>query len=588
MSFDIVITLLVLASVICTLAVSRISADLIMMAAVAILLILGVITPDRAFEGFSNPGVIVIATLYVVSAGVIETGAVQWVASLILGKPKKTNRAQLRIFLPTSILSAFMNNTAVVAMFIPAVQQWADRLKIPASKLLLPLSYAAILGGTCSLIGTSTNLIVYGAIQKTNRIDLGLFDIALVGLPITIVGLCFLYLFGDRLLPNRMSAKDQISELRQYCVQFMVNSASPLIGQSIEDAGLRSLNAGYLIEVERDGDLHTAVSPDWVLQDRDVLVFIGAPELAGELRSIRGIVPADHDVAKLGVSSNNRSIVEVVLSADFPGIGDSVKNVRFRTRYKAVILSISRGGERIPGKLGDIALKVGDTLLLETTSEFVQSYQFRKDFLLVSAINNSSIPEFERAPRAILILCAMILSTVLGWTTILESAMLAAGAMFLTRCVNVATARRQIDIQVIVVIAGAFGLGAAMSDSGAAAMIADTVLPQSIENPLIALAIVYVLTVLFTEVVTNNAAAILMIPIAQSYSERLEVSILPFAFAIMIAASASFMTPLGYQTNLMVYGPGQYRYLDYLKLGLPLSILVAVISLVLINMWWPF
>ncbi len=588
MSFDILITLLVLASVICALIISRISADLVLMAAVAFLLIFGVITPIRAFEGFSNPGVITIATLYIVSAGIVDTGAVQWVGSLVLGKPKHTNRAMLRVFLPTSLLSAFMNNTAVVAMFIPAVQQWADRLKIPSSKLLLPLSYAAILGGTCSLIGTSTNLIVYGAIQTSHDIDLGLFEIALVGFPITIVGLCFLFFFGDRLLPSRSSVKDQVSELRQYCVQFMVSSSSPLIGKSIEDAGLRSLNSGYLIEVEREGELHTAVSPGWKLRDSDVLVFIGAPELATELRSIRGIVPADHDVAKLGTPSNNRSIVEVVLSADFPGIGDSVKKVRFRTRYKAVILSISRGGERIPGKLGDITLKIGDTLLLEATSEFVQNYQFRKDFLLVSAINNSTIPEFDRAPRAILILCGMILSTVLGWTTILESSMLAAGAMFLTRCVNVATARRRIDIQVITVIAGAFGLGAAMSDSGAAAMIASTVLPPSIESPMIALVIIYVLTVLFTEVVTNNAAAILMIPIAQSYSERLEVSILPFAFAIMIAASASFITPLGYQTNLMVYGPGQYRYSDYIKLGLPLSILVAVISLVLINIWWPF
>ena len=266
----------------------------------------------------------------------------------------------------------------------------------------------------------------------------------------------------------------------------------------------------------------------------------------------------------------------------------SVKESKFRTRYNAVIISVSRGVERLPGKVGDLVFKVGDTLLLEAADEFVENYKFRKDFLLVSTLNESAPPDFHKAPRALLIMLAMIISNVLGWTTILESAMLAAGAMLLAGCVSAAKSRRQIDLQVLVVIAGAFGLGAALSDSGAATLVANTLLPDSLTNPYTALIMIYILTVLFTEVITNNAAAILMFPIAQTFAERLEVSILPFAFAIMIAASASFITPLGYQTNLMVYGPGQYRYLDYIKLGLPLSILVAILSLWLIPRIWFF
>ena len=588
MTPDIALTLAVLAFVIIGLVTNRISADLILMAAVTVLLMFGVVEPARAFSGFSNTGVITIAVLYIIAAALIETGAVQWVANLLLGNPKSVAVAQIRLLFPTAALSAFINNTAVVAIFIPAVQEWSTRLNIAPSKLLLPLSYAAIIGGTCTIIGTSTNLIVYGLLQDTFQISLNFFEIAYVGVPLVIIGAAYLSFFGDKLLPNRLNTQEQMSELRQYSVQFEVSTSGSTVGKTIEQAGLRNLNSGYLIEIERDGKLFSAVSPQWLLEAGDLLVFIGAPELAAELRSIRGIHPASHDLSKLSVENQKRRFVEVVLGPEFPGIGQSVKESKFRTRYNAVIISVSRGIERLPGKVGDLVFKVGDTLLLEAADEFVENYKFRKDFLLVSTLNESAPPDFHKAPRALLIMLAMITSTVLGWTTILESAMLAAGAMLLTGCVSAAKSRRQIDLQVLVVIAGAFGLGAALSDSGAATLLANTLLPNSLTNPYTALIIIYVLTVLFTEVITNNAAAILMFPIAQTFAERLEVSILPFAFAIMIAASASFITPLGYQTNLMVYGPGQYRYLDYIKLGLPLSILVAILSLWLIPQIWFF
>jgi len=261
MPLDALITLFILVSVVVALATNKVAADFVLMAAVTLLIVFGILSPMEALGGFANPGVITIGALYIVASGLIETGAVQWLAGVLLGSPKTTRAAQLRILFPTSILSAVTNNTTVVAMFTPAIQEWGDRLGIPASKLLIPLSYAAILGGTCTVIGTSTNLIIYGLLQQYYDITLGLFEIAIVGVPL------------------------------------------------ISDSGLRQLTNGYLIELVRDAELQTDINPEWKLQAGDVLAFIGVPELASELRRIRGIKPAEHDVNKLDLSNNQRCIV---------------------------------------------------------------------------------------------------------------------------------------------------------------------------------------------------------------------------------------------------------------------------------------
>ncbi|PCK07897.1 MAG: SLC13 family permease [Alteromonadaceae bacterium] len=588
MTFDAYLTLAVLAFVVAALVWNKIAADLVLMAALTMLIVFGVLEPAQALLGFANPGVITIATLYVIASALIETGAVSWLASILLGTPKSVARAQLRLFFPTAFLSAFTNNTTIVAMFIPAVQEWGDKLNYSTAKLLIPLSYAAILGGLCTLIGTSTNLIVDGLLQQQYDIHLGLFEIAAIGLPIALCGAVYLYFFADMLLPNRGGVATQVSEFREYCVEFTVVKNGGLDGKSIAHAGLRNLNSGYLMEIIRGDEVLVAIDPSWTLQTDDVLVFIGAPELATELRRNRGLIVADHDMAKLDIANNKRCIVEVVLGPEFPAIGQTIKDSKFRTRFNAVILSLSREGKRQPGKLGSLKFKVGDTLLIETSMEFVEQYRFRKDFLLVSPLNNSTLPNHDRAPAAMGILLLMIISTLTGLTSLLESAFLAAGALLATGCVNASKARRQIDLQVLIVIAASLALGVAMNESGAAKAIADMLMPESIASPMLGLIIVYLLTVVFTEVITNNAAAVLMFPIAQSYSDRMDVSIMPFAITIMIAASASFMTPLGYQTNLMVYGPGQYRYTDYIKIGFPLSVLVALITLTLVPHLWDF
>ena len=583
-----VLTLTLIAVVFGCLAFTKLAADLVLMAAVAFLLLSGILTASEAFIGFSNPGVMTIAALYVVAVGLQVTGAVQWVARLVLGLPKTVPNAQIRLFAPTAFLSAFMNNTAVVSMFIPAVQDWADRLNIPASKFLIPLSYAAILGGICTVIGTSTNLVVDGLLQTQLDIHLRLFDLAWVGVPIVFVGGVFLYFVGHRLLPSRQNISAQVEEIRQYSVTFKVDSNGPMDGKSVADAGLRNLRSGYLAELERNSQLITSNIASTLLQAGDELTFIGAPETAKELRRLQGLSPLTGGIDKLTFSNHDRCLVEVVIGPDFPNINQSIKECQFRTHYDAVVLSVSRGIERLPGKLGDIVLEVGDTLLLESSKQFVEHYRFRRDFMLVSALHDSTPPDYSKAPVALVIVIAMVAFSALQILTMLEAGLIAAGAMVLTGCVNMGKARRSIDISVLVVIAASFALGLALDKTGGAATISEALLPLTALSPMIALVVVYLLTLILTELITNNAAAIMMFPIAVNVAAQSESNIMPFVIALMVAASASFITPLGYQTNLMVYGPGQYRFIDYMKIGIPLSVIVAITALSVIPLVWPF
>ena len=341
-----------------------------------------------------------------------------------------------------------------------------------------------------------------------------------------------------------------------------------MVGKTVTEAGLRHLTYGYLAEIGRQGMLITAVEPNRNLQQGDRLYFIGAPECASELRRIQGSKPAHGGVHKLDMANHQRCLVEVVLGTEFPALNKTIRESRFRTRFNAVILSVSREGKRIQGKLGDIRLRVGDTMLLEASHQFVEQYRFRRDFLLVSPLNDSSPPDFHKA--------------------IMEAAFLAAGAMLATKCITASKARRYIDLPVLVVIAASFALGNAMTVTGAAGGIAEWLVFYDGMPAWAVLALIYLLTAAFTEVIINNAAAVLMFPIALALSEQLGVSHLPFVIAIMFAASASFMTPLGYQTNMMVYGPGRYRFMDYLKIGIPMSLLISTVAILLIPIVWAF
>lgn len=570
-------------------ALTSLPAEIIFLGGTAVLFISGILTEQDALAGFSNPGMITVAVLYIVVTGLSQTGGLNWISQRVLGLPKGQNAALFRLMTPVMGMSAFLNNTPVVAMFIPVVSDWSRKLRISPSKLMIPLSYAAIFGGVCTLIGTSTNLVVNGLlISATDLPGLKLFDIAVVGLPCAIAGMIYLFVTNRWLLPNRKPVISESDDVRKYTVEMMVSVDSPLTGKSIEKAGLRHLPGLYLVEIVRNQVIIPAVSPKEILRDGDLLVFIGMIDSIVDLNRLRGLQPATDEVFKLNTPRSERCLIEAVVSNTCPLVGKTIREGKFRTQYNAVVLAVARNGERLPGKIGSIRLKPGDTLLLEANSNFLSQQRISNDFYLVNGIPNSEPLRHEKAPLAIAILGIMVFLASMGWMSMLKAAVLGSVVMLLTGCCSSIRALRNIEWSVLLVIGAALSIGKALESTGAAGAIASSLIQFSGDNPWLALAIIYGVTNLLTEAITNNAAAALVFPIALALSQNLQVSFMPFVIAIMIGASASFSTPIGYQTNLMVYGPGGYKFTDFMRVGIPLNILFWLITIGLTPLFYPF
>lgn len=574
-------------SLIGLLALTSLPADMILLGGLTVFIVTGIISPESALSGFSNEGMITVAVLFIVVAGIRETGGISYIANRLLGTPKSLINAQIRVMLPTLGVSAFLNNTPVVAMLIPAIHEWAKKNKFPVSKLMIPLSYAAIFGGTCTLIGTSTNLIVNGMMMSHDELNgFGMFDIAWVGVPCAIVGFLYMLFIGQRLLPNRFPPIQASDDPREYTVEMMVEPGSSLIGLSIEKAGLRNLPSTFLVEITRGTQVLPAVSPQEILQENDRLVFAGIVESVVDLQKIRGLSPATEQVFKLDAPRSERCLIETVVSNTCPLIGKTIRAGGFRSRYNAVIIAVARNGERINKKIGDIVLHTGDTLLLETHPSFFDQQRNSSDFYLISRVENSNPLRHEKAYTALAILIGMVILASTGLLSMLQATLLAAGAMLLTSCCNSSTARNSIDWSLLLVIGASLGIGAGLEETQTASYIANGLITLAGDHPYVLLIVVYFVTMLFTEMITNNAAAVIMFEIAYASATNLGVDFQPYAIAIMMAASASFSTPIGYQTNLMVYGPGGYQFRDYLKVGIPLNMLMAATALLIIPWIW--
>jgi len=582
-------TLVVVASCFCALACSRASPDVTMTGGLTLLLVSGILTPQEALSGLANEGMVTVAVLYVVVAGVRDTGGLEWIVQRLLGQPRSESHAQVRLMTQAAGLSAFLNNTPVVALLVPAVQDWARRHRLSVSRLLIPLSYASIAGGTCTLIGTSTNLVLNGLlVSETGHPSLGLFELAWIGVPLVFLVVFYITMTSRWLLPKRVPAVTRYDDMREYTVEMMVEPGSPVDGRTICEAGLRQLPGLYLTGIERDGRQLVCVSPDEPLRGNDRLNFAGVVESVVDLQKIRGLKPATLQVDRLDSPRHLRVLTEAVVSDSCPLIGRSIREGRFRNRYNAVVIAVARNGKRLTEKIGDIILSSGDTLLLETGSSFSCQQSNSRDFYLVGRLQDSSPPRHERAAVALSILGLMVVSATAGWLSMLEAAMLAAGMMILTRCTTGRTARQSVDWQVLIVIAASFGIGTALHKTGAAGGIAESMIRFSQGEPWSALVMVFLVTALLSSMITNNVAAVLMFPIVLALSETISVSPLPFVITVMVAASASFSTPIGYQTNLMVYGVGGYRFTDFLRVGVPLTLLTGLLTLLLVPRIWTF
>lgn len=604
MGLDAWTTLAVLCLVLGLLACTRLAADVVMLAGLTVLLLAGVLTPKEALAGLANEGMATVGVLFVVVAGLRETGAMTWIAGRLFGRPESTAGAQARMMPPLAGLSAFVNNTPLVAAMLPAVSEWGRKHRIPLSKLMMPLSFATILGGLCTLIGTSTNVIVAGLVHQAVDGGLlspadrfGFFTLTAVGVPCALAGMAYMLLAGRRLLPDRKPAISLQDDLRQYTVEMMVDPEGPIAGATIEEAGLRHLHGMFLAEVDRHGEILPAVAPSLRLEGGDRLIFVGIVEAVVELQRIRGLAPAVDQVFKLAGPRSRRVLVEAVVSHECPIAGKSIREGGFRNRYNAVVIAAARGGERVRGKIGDIVLKAGDVLLLEARPSFAVQQRNSRDFYLVSSVEDSSPPRHSKAGVAFAILLGMVLAATLfeqlPWFAerhfgMLHAALVAAGLMLVTGCCSTAAGRRAVEWQVLVVIAATLGIGQGLDKSGAAAAIARVVVAAAgAGNPHLLLAAIYLVTMVATELLSNNTAAVLMFPIALAAAHGMGLEPMPFIVAVTIAASCGFATPIGYQTNLMVYGPGGYRFADFLRFGGLLDLVVAVTAVLTVPLAFP-
>jgi di/tricarboxylate transporter len=588
MSLDALITLGVLLAFLGIIIRGRLAVDFALAGAMVALLVFGVLTPNEAFSGFSNPALFIIACFYVVASALKESGALHWWVMRWLGNSGSLKGAIPRIMGPVAVTSSMISNTPVVAIFIPLIQDWARRHNLSVSKLLIPLSYASILGGTCTLIGTSTNILVVGMLQSTPEANsLGLFSPALIGIPLVILGIAYFVLIGHRLLPDRGGVVETMQDTREYAVSMRVEDGGPLVGVSIADAGLRHLQFSFLSEIQSKGHILPAVGPEEILSSNDILVFVGQPEGVSELRQFRGLVPAEGEVLKLDVPYSSRALIEAVISPVSHMVGKTVKASSFRTMFSGVILSVSRNGARINQKVGSIVLRAGDTLLLEAARGFVRRHRYSRDFLLLSRIDDTSIPDVSKAPVALGLLGLFVVVVITGLMSLVAASLLLVVALAATGCISMEFAQRSIDFRVLLAIGSSLALGFAMQKTGLADLGAQGIMLLADGSPFINLVLLYIATVIATELITNNAAAVLMFPLAQALSIELDASLLPFVMTIMFAASASFLTPFGYQTNLMVQGPGGYLSADYFRVGILLSLMVGVTVVFLVPVFWP-
>jgi len=551
-----------------------------------LLLAAKVITLEEAFAGFSSESMLSVGLLYIVAGALENTGALHNIGHYLLGKERSAVPWKLmRLTVPLTTASAFINNTPLVAMTIPIVRSWAEKNHYALSKFLIPLSYATILGGVCTLIGTSTNLVVQGLLVKNGLPGMSFFEISKVGVPVAIAGVLFICLLGHFLLPDR---KEPIVELgektREFVIELRVTEEFENVGKTVEDAGLRHLTGLFLFQIERDGKIIAPARPDDRIYVGDRLFFTGLPKTILQLQKTPGmqLIKDSHFDLKQYDSAQIKTY-EAVISASSPLVGKNVRDSNFRTQYGAVIIAIHRNGERIQKKIGDVVLHPGDTLLLLADNNFFRQWYHSADFYLISSTEPISSKPRWQARFSLLVLITIVALTVLNVLPLIAAAGFAAILLMVTGCITPVEVKSQIDWRVLIVIACAFGISSAVAKSGIADLLSHAILTCNHYFGIIgALAGIYCITNIYTTFISNNAAAAMLFPVALVTARHLNTDIMPFAVTVAIAASFAFATPIGYQTNLMVYGPGGYKFTDFIRIGLPLQLLVGVLAVILL------
>jgi di/tricarboxylate transporter len=570
--------------------------DVVALCLFVIIAITGLVPTREAFAVFANPAPITVAAMFVLSAALIRCGALDYLSgafakAAVLPYP-------LVIFLLVmfiAFVSAWINNTPVVVVFVPVVLSIARRMKIPASKFLIPVSYASVLGGNCTLIGTSTNLVVNGLIIDQGLGGLDMFELAAVGLPCIVAGALYLAFAGNRLLPARESLTSMLSEdeRREYFTEAFVPNDSRLIGKSLRAAGLVKARGFRVIEVVRDGVAINIDADTTPLEGGDRLVLACRPSGIAHARAMPGFdFTAEAGLEQ--IAAHEGVVFEGAVAPHSEVIGQSISELNFRQRFRVIVLAIHRNGENVREKLEHIPLQMGDILLMMGTDQAVNSLRQGDDIILFDRPPLPSWSQHKRIPLVLATIAAVILLETFDYVPIHLGAIAGAVLMCLTGCIKPKQAYESIEWNLLFVIFGMLALGLAMQHSGAASWLAQNIvtgvdhLVSGPSKPVVMLGCVYLVTMLLTEILSNNAVAALMVPIALGIAAAAGLDARPFIIAVTIAASAAFATPIGYQTNTYIYGMGGYRFADFVKVGIPLNVICFTVAMVVIPRVWPF
>ena len=549
----------------------------------------GIITVDEALRGFSNKGMIAVGMLYIVSVGLQSSGLFVRGVYRLLGEGNKSKKRYFRLLFPVAGLSAFLNNTPIVASLIPMIKSWAKKNDMDASNFLIPLSYAAILGGTCTLIGTSTNLVVHGLLQDSGMGGLGFFEITKIGLPVALIMLTLLSLFGEYLLPKTENIEATLKrDYKKFITEMEVKSNYSYVGETIEKAGLRNFENSFPFQIIREGKLITPVNPQEEIHEEDKLFFTGDASAISKLHDTRGLsVMRDSEIEYQDVDSDKVDTFEVVISRESPLVGMSVKESNFYDRYNGVILAIHREGKEIKKNISDVVLKPADTLFIMASKSLETIWGNSKDFRLISSSVNIQEKAKWKGHLSIGLLIIMILLAATGVLPIVLSAGLTAMIMVGTGVIDIKEAKDAVDWEVLTIIASSFGIATALSNSGFADLIANVII--NIFGQFGDMGIIvglFLATSQFTWVVTNNAVAALMFPVMMGIAQSSGIGMEPLILTLVMGASTCFATPIGYQTNTMVYSTGNYKFKDFLKIGIPMNIIICVIVTIIISLMY--
>lgn len=582
MSADAWLTLAVVSVAVVVLARELVSPAVTFGAAVVVLMVADVVSPGQAFQGFSNPAPITVAALYILARAVEKSGALQPLVRATLGKARGLRTALARITVPVAASSAFLNNTPIIAMLAPQVAEWADRRGDSASRYLMPLSFAAILGGMTTLIGTSTNIVVSGLLQAEGHDPFSMFELTRLALPMALLGLVITVVLSPKLLPDRLPPRQEArSEGRSFSVRMVVEPGGPVDGLVVGEARTRFPEGAVIVYFERGGEGAAQVSGRTVLKGGDYLTLVGGMDTVLELHDVSGIASAQEPHLPHEVGSPRHAYFEAVIAPESRLVGRSLVDIQFLARYQGTVVAIHRAGEPIKGHLAREPLRAGDTLLLISDRGFGERWRHRTDFLLVPRLGDTAPEPTGKAAVVAGVAAVIVLGAGLGVLPILHLSLIGALVLIGSGILTTNEAKDSIDFEVIIVIGAAFGLAAAVDSSGlgqSAAQLVNDVLGRF--GPQGAMAGIVISTVVLSSFITNNAAAALVLPIALSTAADFGIDARAAAVAVALSASASFMTPVAYQTNLMVYGPGGYHFGDYARLGTPLTLVVLVVLLI--------